>query len=441
MESTVDFTLAPEYFPSLGDIIPDGKSAISPFKGLATGDATPVTRELMLGAGIMDSDGNIRPDVQKALGVLASSESYTRIYLSEGAALFEQAIYHDPQGGEPVSITTVEQGLRVQYPFAVDELLEALRQNLGESVIADIDFAAEFKKEEAVVIAGVVDLYRKRVLAALVSDAEADTSPLTPESILQSVRNEKGGPQWLSVIVRGMFKDTVNLELDSIRNSLEALAASGHMVREQGGFSAGEKLQFLSGRMLILDRILHVEAGRATSSGGVFYVGFSCLQTGVHDLLYLEKNGDFLALEGMSSAGVIDLAGQFLNNPEALEEVAERETEAEMATADTEGTVLYSQESEGAVLAITGGPGPNGTHEIRDGCTVGRDASADLVIADPRISRRHALFGRDLNGLWTVKDLGSSNGTFVNDEQVDSKALSDGDTVRIGDTTLQFSQK
>jgi DNA-binding CsgD family transcriptional regulator len=61
-----------------------------------------------------------------------------------------------------------------------------------------------------------------------------------------------------------------------------------------------------------------------------------------------------------------------------------------------------------------------------------------LVVDDPTVSRLHAVFERIAGG-WTVRDLGSRNGTFVDGQRiVGSRALRDGDEVRVGDTTLVF---
>ena len=49
--------------------------------------------------------------------------------------------------------------------------------------------------------------------------------------------------------------------------------------------------------------------------------------------------------------------------------------------------------------------------------TVGRKVDKDLVIADPRVSRDHALITRE-NGDFFVVDQGSKHGTFVNGERV-----------------------
>jgi FHA domain-containing protein len=72
--------------------------------------------------------------------------------------------------------------------------------------------------------------------------------------------------------------------------------------------------------------------------------------------------------------------------------------------------------------------------------TIGRDPDNDLVLDDRRVSRRHAEIRLRL-GRYTLYDLQSTNGTFVNGRRVAEVALSDGDRVTIGGTEVIVSQE
>lgn len=66
---------------------------------------------------------------------------------------------------------------------------------------------------------------------------------------------------------------------------------------------------------------------------------------------------------------------------------------------------------------------------------VGRGDGCDLTIKDPRLSRRHARFYRESDKLF-IEDLGSPNGTFVNQKRVRKEELSAGDIVSLGKTQI-----
>jgi adenylate cyclase len=73
------------------------------------------------------------------------------------------------------------------------------------------------------------------------------------------------------------------------------------------------------------------------------------------------------------------------------------------------------------------------TFELHDGATlvVGRASASDLPVFDPTISRRHAELTCD-GIVIRVRDLGSSNGTFVNGARVTEASVSPGDTIAFG---------
>ena len=72
-----------------------------------------------------------------------------------------------------------------------------------------------------------------------------------------------------------------------------------------------------------------------------------------------------------------------------------------------------------------------------DGSTlIGREPDCDLVLVDPSVSRHHARLSHGDTG-WTITDLGSANGTFVNDERVQCRLLSDGDRIRFGELRVE----
>ena len=60
------------------------------------------------------------------------------------------------------------------------------------------------------------------------------------------------------------------------------------------------------------------------------------------------------------------------------------------------------------------------------------------LLDDVTVSRRHVEFRRGPDGSFTVADVGSLNGTYVNRERIDQVALSNGDEVQIGKYRLVF---
>ncbi len=116
------------------------------------------------------------------------------------------------------------------------------------------------------------------------------------------------------------------------------------------------------------------------------------------------------------------------------------EVHAEAAGAVANGTVAIVVETLAAPteLALRVRRGlPLGARYalVRSPVIVGRDSTCDVVLADPRASRRHAEIVRD-GDVWRVRDLGSSNGTLLNAEPIVEYELGLGDVLTVGDSEL-----
>jgi hypothetical protein len=69
---------------------------------------------------------------------------------------------------------------------------------------------------------------------------------------------------------------------------------------------------------------------------------------------------------------------------------------------------------------------------------IGRHSDNDLSIRDASVSRQHAEINLKRSGNFTITDLDSMNGVFVNEKKIDSVILADGDIIEIGDKSFRF---
>src|SRR5712692_8263598 len=72
-----------------------------------------------------------------------------------------------------------------------------------------------------------------------------------------------------------------------------------------------------------------------------------------------------------------------------------------------------------------------------DAMTVGRSSACNIRIGDAGVSSKHAKIWCE-DGEYFLMDLGSTNGTFVNDKDVDREKLNDGDVITFGMTKAAF---
>src|SRR4051812_8984655 len=92
-----------------------------------------------------------------------------------------------------------------------------------------------------------------------------------------------------------------------------------------------------------------------------------------------------------------------------------------------------------AILDVQDPDGTRTRHPFRHPrVAVGRKRDNDLSLSDEGVSHQHCEFVSE-NGFFVVRDLGSQNGTYVNDRRVDEARLRDGDEVRIGATRIRIA--
>lgn len=115
------------------------------------------------------------------------------------------------------------------------------------------------------------------------------------------------------------------------------------------------------------------------------------------------------------------------------------EGEQERASlADDDAAAVDALPTGSALLIVQRGPGA-GNRFLLDQETVnaGRHPESEIFLDDITVSRRHVEFRRSGDG-YTVHDVGSLNGTYVNRDRIDQSSLQNGDEVQIGKFRLVY---
>lgn len=114
------------------------------------------------------------------------------------------------------------------------------------------------------------------------------------------------------------------------------------------------------------------------------------------------------------------------------------EPETEFSSAAHQGAV-DSLPVGSALLVVKRGPNAGSRFLLdRDLTTAGRHPDSDIFLDDVTVSRRHVEFRHEDDGGYSVHDVGSLNGTYVNRERIDSATLAGSDEVQIGKFRLVY---
>ena len=122
-----------------------------------------------------------------------------------------------------------------------------------------------------------------------------------------------------------------------------------------------------------------------------------------------------------------------LSRVDPLQEAAGSDDDVEVPVGDID--------PESAVLIVRAGAQAGARFVLNDGVTsLGRHPDSDISLDDITVSRRHAEIERSPDG-YVVSDSGSLNGTYVNQERVDSGVVHHGDELQIGKFRLVFFER
>ncbi len=70
---------------------------------------------------------------------------------------------------------------------------------------------------------------------------------------------------------------------------------------------------------------------------------------------------------------------------------------------------------------------------------IGRRPDNDIIVPDPGVSKQHAELRRTPAGRYSIIDLGSHSGTYVNGTRVNQQELKEGDIIAIGHATFRLA--
>jgi len=139
------------------------------------------------------------------------------------------------------------------------------------------------------------------------------------------------------------------------------------------------------------------------------------------------------------AANFCSKCGSLLRTDEAGEQTMTLSPEE---LADDPAAALQDLPGKGPTLVVRSGGGRAGESFLlaEERTLIGRSPECDVFLDDVTVSRRHAQIAR--NGpRFTIEDLGSLNGTFVNRRRIESTELEDDDELQIGKYRLTFLRR
>jgi hypothetical protein len=267
-------------------------------------------------AGFCDASGQIVPGILPALDVLGNAQAFTRMYITGGPNAYEYIVYFTADG-RTASLINIKGDVQINCPSIADLFIEMASQALGLTVYRNATIKASLTPEEALVFSALVDLQRKEILRALAGSKDIPPLAVDPPSLDTFLATPEGNYQWLNNVIRDLAYDE-NAPSPQVLAGLASLTDKGLVVKTGPAYRLSDDAAYLARRMLVIDTSLVLTTGQLASDGRVGLAGFTCLQAGVHDLLYIDATGGSVELQAISSAAVLDYIRAFMTDPRAL---------------------------------------------------------------------------------------------------------------------------
>lgn len=316
MTDQIHFTIKPEQLAVLGKISGLPLSPVSPFRyGKETDTAAGIAQLAAL--GICDTVGTIAADKKDAVSALALAEAFTRIYLTTPQRVIEYIAYCAPDG-KTVGVTNDSGMQLVTYPAPNDAMLELVRQTIGFSRLRSIPFTAKLNRAETLVFSAMIDLQRKEMLRKFADGKTADRLAVSGKEVLEMLKVPPGNIRWLSSAFADLFTQAHVVKPGDTAGIFSSLAAKGLITESGKAYSLSDESVILARSHLMPSMYLTLTTGKGQPSGKTNITGFSCIISGVQDLLYIDYLADNVELETVSSAAIHEYVKTFLTDRSVL---------------------------------------------------------------------------------------------------------------------------
>jgi hypothetical protein len=312
MDEKIEIVLGPQMLHWIGRSWNGPLSSMSPLLNEIKGKTAP-DKKALFDAGICDQDGNILDKLRPAISVLANPRGFTRIYFTTSPGKIFEYICYVAQDGKNASAVNEAGDLRINYPAMNDAMMYGIRQKLGSSEIRNCAFEADLTAAETVVLAAMMDLQRKAFLRAIADEKEQVLITVEIEKIAPMITQGEKDYQWLVNIFKEMLDIRGTFMPEIVPGSIDGLVSKGLVKKDGKTVSLNGPALLLSRRMLVLERYLTATSGIFTDDKKISLSGFTCLQSGINDLLIIDAYDGKAHLETVTSETLVKYLAYFLN--------------------------------------------------------------------------------------------------------------------------------
>ncbi|SHG47314.1 zinc-ribbon domain-containing protein [Thermosyntropha lipolytica DSM 11003] len=315
MEKSTRLSLRPEWLAYLLDKTGKKQSLLAPAISKRAGGLTREEINQLQKEEILDDKGNLTSKTRDIFACLARPRAVVRLRLTDGQGFGENNLYLGDKD-EWILLTNRGEDLFLKYPVTPYMALQEVRELLGESFFSSIMWEENLSLEESVFLAALIDGARKKMLLAMAADSLETDIYLTQQDLFRWAADPGSNAQWLTVIIKGIIPEHLDLKLEKALISLEK---KGFIKIDGSQVNLAPVTSFLASRLLVIDKVFSLRAVYQTGEG-ITQIGFVTVQGGVNDVLMLECDGQYVHWQGISPSDLLAMTKTIISN---LQEIAQ----------------------------------------------------------------------------------------------------------------------
>ena len=286
-------------------------SIISPFELIQVEGFDEKDQENLIAMGVIDKDNKILPEYFSRLEMLAIPYSYVETVFRRGPISARKMVYN--KGDKTMSLSYTEEGLVVNSPASAEGMTNFMREYTGGSSLTGGDLDLELTTREMYLFAVISDLYRRDVFKAYAEEETFYYRGFTQAELLELANTTRKNSQSLAYQVFALTGGTGIFEAEEVATILESLENQGLLSNNEGNYSPiGEALLF-AGNFLVIENTLDVVVGQLHEDL-LYRSGFTVLQAGPLDLVYLEHSEGKVSLQCLSAQAILSIVQNVLTD-------------------------------------------------------------------------------------------------------------------------------
>lgn len=263
--------------------------------------------------GLIDASGNILETVKPVIDILSNPYAVIKMVFTGGAGSYEHNISYNNSFQKHVSFTVTPENVSIDDENNPKSIIKVLEDFVGRSNLKSLTISKKFNAAEGLIVASMLDMERKLLLRAFVDEIPFTHNSYNTNMIWRIINSTSANIQWFVHIINEVIGEHVPLSQQQVQDAINQLITKGDITNHGGMYQLSNDLSMLANRMIIIDNILTAHASKQDDKGEIVGSGFTCIQSGVHDLLLLDYNGSEIIFNTISSTRLFDYLDQFLN--------------------------------------------------------------------------------------------------------------------------------